>query len=88
MTPAAISMERLIADAGDLAGIVAANINAQAELEGREVRPQDALQGITPLLAAALQLAFLSVSDRKTAVEVYSQLLLSNVAAVREIEGL
>jgi hypothetical protein len=46
------------------------------------------LQGIAPLLAAALQLAFLSVSDRKTAVEVYSKLLLSNVAAVREIEGL
>ena len=84
----AISMERLIADAGDLAGIVAANINAQAELEGREVRPQDALSGITPLLAAACQLALLSTPDRQEAAEIYSALLISHVAAVREFAGL
>ena len=88
MTPAAIMMERLIADAGDLAGIVAANINAQAELEGREVQPQDALQGITPLLAAAWQLALMASPDRKAAAEAYSRFLISHVSAVREIEGL
>lgn len=88
MNPLSGNLIRLLADAEEVAGIIAANITAQAEIEKREVRPDDAIQGIAPLLAAAWHLAQLASSDRKIAADHFTGFLIRFAAGIREQEGL